>query len=176
LRSGFDRRTMAALLELKNVKRGRISELAAAFGLEFRAGQTPWSRRATSRCRAPRRTNWTPSRPHPAAQRLPAWPKAPTCRPRWRLWISLSRPAFCSPRARRPTPVGSRSAGWKCRRTPCACCGPQVRWTASCTHHAVDPPRLRALRRRGRADQLRQGANIAGFVKVADAMLAQGVV
>ena len=32
-----------ALMELKNVKRGRISELAAQFGLEFRKGQTPWS-------------------------------------------------------------------------------------------------------------------------------------
>ena len=30
-------------MELKNVKRGRISELAAQFGLEFRKGQTPWS-------------------------------------------------------------------------------------------------------------------------------------
>jgi len=32
-----------AVMELKNVKRGRISELAAQFGLEFRKGQTPWS-------------------------------------------------------------------------------------------------------------------------------------
>jgi glutamate dehydrogenase (NADP+) len=30
-------------MELKNVKRGRISELAGQFGLEFRKGQTPWS-------------------------------------------------------------------------------------------------------------------------------------
>ncbi|MNH24451.1 NAD(P)-specific glutamate dehydrogenase [compost metagenome] len=32
-----------ALMELKNVKRGRISELAERFGLEFRRGQRPWS-------------------------------------------------------------------------------------------------------------------------------------
>ncbi len=32
-----------ALMDLKNVKRGRISELAGQFGLEFRKGQTPWS-------------------------------------------------------------------------------------------------------------------------------------
>ncbi|MGE8389801.1 MAG: Glu/Leu/Phe/Val dehydrogenase dimerization domain-containing protein, partial [Pseudomonas sp.] len=32
-----------AVMELKNVKRGRISELAAQFGLEFRKGQTPWT-------------------------------------------------------------------------------------------------------------------------------------
>ncbi len=32
-----------AVMILKNVKRGRISELAGQFGLEFRKGQTPWS-------------------------------------------------------------------------------------------------------------------------------------
>ncbi|MGY2170135.1 NADP-specific glutamate dehydrogenase [Pseudomonas gingeri] len=32
-----------ALLELKNVQRGRISELAQRFGLEFLAGQHPWT-------------------------------------------------------------------------------------------------------------------------------------
>ncbi|MGO1208064.1 MAG: NADP-specific glutamate dehydrogenase, partial [Pseudomonas putida] len=32
-----------ALMELKNVKRGRLSELAGQYGLEFRKGQTPWS-------------------------------------------------------------------------------------------------------------------------------------
>ncbi|MCY1276716.1 NADP-specific glutamate dehydrogenase [compost metagenome] len=30
------------LMDLKNVRRGRISEMAAHFGLEFRAGQRPW--------------------------------------------------------------------------------------------------------------------------------------
>ena len=30
-----------ALMELKNVKRGRISEMASLYGLEFRKGQTP---------------------------------------------------------------------------------------------------------------------------------------
>lgn len=32
-----------ALMELKNVKRGRISEMAGQYGLEFRKGQTPWT-------------------------------------------------------------------------------------------------------------------------------------
>ncbi|MFI8224491.1 NADP-specific glutamate dehydrogenase [Pseudomonas sp. NPDC085632] len=41
--AGLSEEQWSALLELKNVKRGRISELAAAFGLEFRAGQLPWS-------------------------------------------------------------------------------------------------------------------------------------
>ncbi|EUB85714.1 NADP-specific glutamate dehydrogenase [Pseudomonas sp. GM30] len=41
--SGLSEEQWQALLELKNVKRGRISELATAFDLEFRAGQLPWS-------------------------------------------------------------------------------------------------------------------------------------
>ena len=41
--SGLSEEQWLAVLELKNVKRGRISELAERFGLEFRAGQSPWS-------------------------------------------------------------------------------------------------------------------------------------
>ncbi|MGN8124286.1 NADP-specific glutamate dehydrogenase [Pseudomonas sp. 22082] len=41
--AGLSEEQWLALLELKNIKRGRISELAAVFGLEFRAGQLPWS-------------------------------------------------------------------------------------------------------------------------------------
>ena len=41
--AGLNDEQWNALLALKNVKRGRISELAERFGLEFRQGQTPWS-------------------------------------------------------------------------------------------------------------------------------------
>jgi glutamate dehydrogenase (NADP+) len=41
--SGLTEEQWLALLELKNVQRGRISELAGRFGLEFLAGQHPWS-------------------------------------------------------------------------------------------------------------------------------------
>ncbi|BCX70606.1 NADP-specific glutamate dehydrogenase [Pseudomonas izuensis] len=40
--SGLTEAQWQALLELKNVQRGRISELAGRFGLEFLAGQHPW--------------------------------------------------------------------------------------------------------------------------------------
>lgn len=41
--AGLTEAQWLALLELKNVHRGRISELAGRFGLEFKAGQHPWS-------------------------------------------------------------------------------------------------------------------------------------
>ncbi|MBO6276150.1 MAG: NADP-specific glutamate dehydrogenase, partial [Pseudomonas sp.] len=41
--AGLSEEQWEALMELKNVKRGRISELAGQFGVEFLAGQHPWS-------------------------------------------------------------------------------------------------------------------------------------
>lgn len=93
-----------AVMQLKNVKRGRISELAAQFGLSSARARPHGASRATSPCRAPHRTSWTPKTPAPCcAMAASAWRKAPTCRPLWRLWISSSTPASCMPRARPPT-------------------------------------------------------------------------
>lgn len=39
---GFDEEQWAFLMELKNVRRGRIEELAEAFGLSYHAGVAPW--------------------------------------------------------------------------------------------------------------------------------------
>ncbi len=41
-RDGIDTEKLQALMELKNVKRGRLSEFAARFGLKFEAGKRPW--------------------------------------------------------------------------------------------------------------------------------------
>jgi glutamate dehydrogenase (NADP+) len=149
-----------------------------AFGLEFRKARPRGACRATSPCHAPRRTNWAPKMPAPCcATAASAWPKAPTCRPPSRLWISSSRPAFCTRRARPPTPAAWPCRAWKCRRTPCACCGRPVKWTASCTT-SCSRSTMRACTtvKKMAVSTTSKGANIAGFVKVADAMLAQGVV
>ena len=41
--AGLNEEQWLALMDLKNVKRGRISQLAEQFGLEFLAGQHPWN-------------------------------------------------------------------------------------------------------------------------------------
>ena len=46
LPKGFDREKLAALLELKNVKRGRVKEFAEQFGLQYVAGKRPWEVKA----------------------------------------------------------------------------------------------------------------------------------
>ncbi len=40
--AGIDTEKLAWVMELKNIRRGRISEYADKFGCEFIAGQTPW--------------------------------------------------------------------------------------------------------------------------------------
>ena len=46
LPEGFDREKLAALLELKNVKRGRVKEFAEQFGLQYVVGKRPWEVKA----------------------------------------------------------------------------------------------------------------------------------
>jgi glutamate dehydrogenase (NADP+) len=41
-RDGFDAERLEALMHLKNVQRGRLSAFAARFGLPFEAGKRPW--------------------------------------------------------------------------------------------------------------------------------------
>ena len=41
-RDGIDTEKLQALMQLKNVKRGRLSAFAAQFGLHFEAGKRPW--------------------------------------------------------------------------------------------------------------------------------------
>ena len=46
LPEGFDREKLEALLELKNVKRGRVEEFAKQFALQYFAGKRPWEVKA----------------------------------------------------------------------------------------------------------------------------------
>jgi len=46
LPEGFDREKLEALLKLKNVKRGRVEEFAKQFGLQYFAGKRPWEVKA----------------------------------------------------------------------------------------------------------------------------------
>ncbi len=41
-RDGFDADKLRALMHLKNIERGRLSTFASQFGLEFEAGRRPW--------------------------------------------------------------------------------------------------------------------------------------
>ena len=176
--AGLSEEQWLALLELKNVKRGRISELAAAFGLEFRAGQLPWA--------------------------LPCDIALP-CATQNELDAEAARTllrngCFCvAEGANMPTTLeavdifieagilfapgkASNAGGVAVSGLEMSQNAKRLLWTAgevdsklhgimqsihhACVHYGEENGRINYVK----------GANIAGFVKVADAMLAQGVV
>ncbi|QRK83607.1 NADP-specific glutamate dehydrogenase [Pseudomonas granadensis] len=176
--AGLSEEQWLALLELKNVKRGRISELAAALGLEFRAGQLPWS--------------------------LPCDIALP-CATQNELDVEAARTLLrngcgcVAEGANMPTTLeavdifieagilfapgkASNAGGVAVSGLEMSQNAMRLLWTAgevdsklhaimqsihhACVHYGEDNGRVNYVK----------GANIAGFVKVADAMLAQGVV
>ncbi|XHF35816.1 NADP-specific glutamate dehydrogenase [Pseudomonas chlororaphis] len=176
--AGLSEEQWLALLELKNVKRGRISELAAAFDLEFRAGQLPWSL--------------------PCDIALPCATQneldAESAR------TLLRNGCFCvAEGANMPTTLeavdifieagilfapgkASNAGGVAVSGLEMSQNAMRLLWTGgevdsklhgimqsihhACVHYGEENGRINYVK----------GANIAGFVKVADAMLAQGVV
>ena len=176
--AGLSEEQWLALLELKNVKRGRISELAAAFGLEFRVGQLPWSLPCDI------------ALPCATQNELDA---EAAC-------TLLSNGCVCvAEGANMPTTLeavdifieagilfapgkASNAGGVAVSGLEMSQNAMRLLWTAgevdsklhaimqsihhACVHYGEDNGQVNYVK----------GANIAGFVKVADAMLAQGVV
>jgi len=176
--SGLTEEQWLAVLELKNVQRGRISELAARFGLEFKAGAHPWS--------------------------LP-WDIALPCATQNELDAEAARTllrngCLCvAEGANMPTTLdavdlfieagilfapgkASNAGGVAVSGLEMSQNAMRLLWTGgevdsklhaimqsihhACVHYGEENGRVNYVK----------GANIAGFVKVADAMLAQGVV
>ncbi len=131
--AGIDRDKLAFLLELKNVKRGRISEYADKFksAVYTPGGQGEGLQPAVGpqgRLRLPERDaerDQRQGRRQPAQERRVSWsPRAPTCRPSPRASTSSSRRASSTVPARPPTPAAWPPPVSRCRRTACA-----SRWT-----------------------------------------------
>ncbi|KIP89368.1 NADP-specific glutamate dehydrogenase [Pseudomonas fluorescens] len=176
--AGLSEEQWRALLELKNVKRGRISELASAHGLEFRAGQHPWSL--------------------PCDIALPCATQNELDAEAARML--LGNGCVCvAEGANMPTTLeavdifieagilfapgkASNAGGVAVSGLEMSQNAMRLLWTAgevdsklhaimqsihhACVHYGEDNGQVNYVK----------GANIAGFVKVADAMLAQGVV
>ena len=176
--AGLNDEQWDALMDLKNVKRGRISELASQFGLEFLAGQHPWSLACDI------------ALPCATQNELDA-DAALTL---------LSNGCLCvAEGANMPTTLeavdlfieagilfapgkASNAGGVAVSGLEMSQNAMRLLWTAgevdnklhnimqsihhACVHYGEENGRINYVK----------GANIAGFVKVADAMLAQGVV
>ncbi|MCK9800019.1 glutamate dehydrogenase [Pseudomonas chlororaphis] len=176
--SGLSEEQWQAVLELKNVKRGRISELASQFGLEFLAGQTPW----TLACDIALPCATQNELDADAARALlrqgcicvAEGANMPTTLEAVDIFIEAGI-LFAPGKA-------SNAGGVAVSGLEMSQNAMRLLWTAgevdtklhaimqsihhACVHYGEENGRINYVK----------GANIAGFVKVADAMLAQGVV
>ena len=178
VKDGFTDALLVEVMELKNVKRGRISELAGQFGVEFLAGQHPWNLACDIALPCATQNELDAE----AARTL------------------LSNGCVCvAEGANMPTTLeavdvfieagilfapgkASNAGGVAVSGLEMSQNAMRLLWTAgevdsklhnimqsihhACVHYGEENGRINYVK----------GANIAGFVKVADAMLAQGVV
>ncbi len=176
--AGLSEEQWLALLELKNVKRGRISELAAVFGLEFRAGQLPWSLSCDIAlpCATQNELDAEAARTllRNGCVCVAEGANMPTTLAAVDIFIEAGI-LFAPGKA-------SNAGGVAVSGLEMSQNAVRLLWTAgevdsklhaimqsihhACVHYGEENGRINYVK----------GANIAGFVKVADAMLAQGVV
>lgn len=176
--AGLSEEQWLALLELKNVKRGRISELASAHGLEFRAGQHPWSLACDIAlpCATQNELDAEAARTllRNGCVCVAEGANMPTTLAAVDIFIEAGI-LFAPGKA-------SNAGGVAVSGLEMSQNAMRLLWTAgevdsklhaimqsihhACVHYGEDNGQINYVK----------GANIAGFVKVADAMLAQGVV
>lgn len=176
--AGLSEAQWLTLLELKNIKRGRISELASAHGLEFRAGQHPWSLPCDIAlpCATQNELDAEAARTllRNGCVCVAEGANMPTTLAAVDIFIEAGI-LFAPGKA-------SNAGGVAVSGLEMSQNAMRLLWTAgevdsklhaimqsihhACVHYGEDNGQINYVK----------GANIAGFVKVADAMLAQGVV
>ena len=176
--AGLSEEQWEALMDLKNAKRGRISELAGQFGLEFLAGQHPWSLACDIAlpCATQNELDADAARTllSNGCVCVAEGANMPTTLEAVDLFIEAGI-LFAPGKA-------SNAGGVAVSGLEMSQNAMRLLWTAgevdsklhnimqsihhACVHYGEENGRINYVK----------GANIAGFVKVADAMLAQGVV
>jgi len=176
--SGLTEEQWSALLELKNVQRGRISELAPRFGLEFRAGKAPWELACDIAlpCATQNELDAEAARTllRNGCVCVAEGANMPTTLEAVDIFIEAGI-LFAPGKA-------SNAGGVAVSGLEMSQNAMRLLWTAgevdsklhtimqsihhACVHYGEESGRVNYVK----------GANIAGFVKVADAMLAQGIV
>ena len=176
--AGLSEEQWEALMDLKNVKRGRISELAGQFGLEFLVGQHPWYLACDIAlpCATQNELDAEAARTllSNGCVCVAEGANMPTTLEAVDLFIEAGI-LFAPGKA-------SNAGGVAVSGLEMSQNAMRLLWTAgevdsklhnimqsihhACVHYGEENGRINYVK----------GANIAGFVKVADAMLAQGVV
>ena len=176
---GIDDEKLAFVFELKNVRRGRIKEYAEKFGVEYRADQTPWGIKCD--CAFPSATqNEIDANDAKTlldngcilvaeGANMPSTPEA--------IEQYLAKKILYGP-GKAANAGGVATSGLEMSQNAM-----RISWTREEVDErlhdimiAIHKQCYEAAQEYGQPDNLVMGANIAGFVKVADAMLDQGLV
>jgi glutamate dehydrogenase (NADP+) len=176
--SGLTEEQWSALLTLKNVQRGRISELAERFGLEFRKGKAPWELACDIALPCATQNELDADAARTLLRNgcicVAEGANMPTTLEAVDIFIEAGI-LFAPGKA-------SNAGGVAVSGLEMSQNAMRLLWTAgevdsklhtimqsihhACVHYGEENGRVNYVK----------GANIAGFVKVADAMLAQGIV
>ena len=176
---GIDTKKLAFVMDLKNVKRGRIKEYAEKYGCEYREGQTPWS--LPCECAFPSATqneiNQEDAKTLLAngcyviseGANMPCVPEAVDLFVEKKILYGPGKAANAGGVATSGLEMSqnSRRISWNREEVDAKLNGIMVSVHEQC---------MAAAKEYGQPGNYVMGANIAGFVKVADAMLDQGVV
>ncbi|WP_460120711.1 NADP-specific glutamate dehydrogenase [Pseudomonas sp. S2_C03] len=176
--AGLTEEQWLALLELKNVKRGRISELAAAFGLQFLAGQCPWGLACDIAlpCATQNELDAEAARTllRNGCVCVAEGANMPTTLEAVDLFIEAGI-LFAPGKASNAGGVAVSGLEMSQNAMRLLWTGGEVDSKLHAIMQSIHHACVRYGEENGRINYVK-GANIAGFVKVADAMLAQGVV
>jgi len=177
--AGIDDKKLAFILELKNVKRGRIKEYSDKFGCEYRAGKKPWSIKCD--CAFPSATqNEIDGKDAKTlldngcyvvseGANMPSTPDA--------VELYINKKILYGP-GKAANAGGVATSGLEMSQN-----SQRLSWTREEVDQrlkdimsAIHKQCVEAAAEYGQPGNYVMGANIAGFVKVADAMLDQGVI
>jgi glutamate dehydrogenase (NADP+) len=177
--AGVDDEKLAFVLELKNVRRGRIEEYAEKFGVEYREGQRPWSIKCD--CAFPSATQNEISAAEAKTlvdngcfvvsegANMPTEPEG--------IEVFLNSKILYGP-GKAANAGGVAVSGLEMSQN-----SERLSWTREDVDlrlqgimKAIHTQSYEAAQEYGMKGNYVVGANIAGFVKVADAMLDQGAV
>jgi len=176
--NGIDAEKLAFLMELKNVKRGRIQEYATKYGCEFVAGKTPWGVKCDIAlpCATQNELNGDDAKTLVAngciavaeGANMPSTPEAIAVFEANKLMFSPGKASNAGGVATSGLEMSQNSLrlSWTREEVDQRLHNIMKSIHAACVQYGTEGDYVNYVK----------GANIAGFVKVADAMLDQGVV
>lgn len=176
--NGIDAEKLAFVMELKNVKRGRIKEYADKYGAEFFAGQRPWGIKCdvAMPCATQNEVNEEEAKTLVAngcfviseGANMPSSPEAIAVYQNAKMLYGLGKAANAGGVAVSGLEMSQNSMRYSWTREEVDAKLHQIMKDihATCVKWGQDGDYVDYVK----------GANIGGFVKIADAMLAQGLV